>query len=144
MQIDCATLLKLSLSPRNLLYFENNSLNSLEPHFHVILGFGNGDFILLGVLTSQFKKQSRYIELNKLPMSTLVAIKKGNHNKLTKDFSYVNCNSVQEVTKDRLLQICENTNIKLKGEVSESEFEQIKIGVKDSPLISDDIKQKYF
>ena len=144
MQINCTTLLEQNLSTRNLLYFENNTLNSIEPHYHVVLGIGQDNFILFGVLTSQFKKQSRFIELSGLPMSTLVAIKKGKHNNLTKEFSYINCNSVQVVSKDRLLQICKNTKIKLKGEVLESEFEQIKQGVIDSPRISDDLKQKYF
>lgn len=86
--------------------------------------------------TSQFETVRRFVESRRLPDSTLVRVKSTKENGFTKE-TYVNCNNEPfEYTRDEFLEKFRNQTIKYKGELSETDFEQLIIGFTESPLIS--------
>jgi hypothetical protein len=124
----------------NIYYFTSTQLNTNIPHYFICIVRDDGDYLILTCCTTQFEKRQAFIEGNNLPNSTLVWIAApNNENKLPKD-SYVDCNNCFEYTVAELQAKHENGEIKYKGEVSENHFLQIVTGLKDSPLIENDVK----
>lgn len=56
--------------------------------------------------------------------------------------TYVDCNSYFSYTLNELGQLYEANELDYKGELTDGDFEQIIIGLNDSPLIVEDIKEK--
>lgn len=54
--------------------------------------------------------------------------------------SYVDCNSYFDYSLEEFKRLYESNELEYKGKLSESHFEQILIGIKDSPLIEEAIK----
>ncbi|NJO02937.1 MAG: hypothetical protein HC880_15775 [Bacteroidia bacterium] len=70
----------------------------------------------------------------------MVWIKRDDENGLAID-SYVDCNSCYIYTIAEFKQFYESNKVDFKGEVSEAIIEQIIIGIRDSPLIEEAIKE---
>lgn len=131
---------KLTLLPGTIFYFENKSFsNSNEPHYHVLVSVTPKEMVLLTCITSQIKKKIRYIEKKKLPESTLIFLKPDSTNGLKVE-SAVNCNDCYPFTKESLKELYNSSELEVKGKLKASELEQIKTGLKASPLIENEIK----
>lgn len=130
-----------SIDVGKIYYFKSLKLVATnEPHYFIVIANPSYELLIFSCCTSQFDKRVRFIELNNLPESTLVCIKPNDTNELKKD-SYIDCNNYHEFTRDELIQKYENSEIEFIGYLSDSKLEEIRQGIKDSPLIPDEIKE---
>ncbi|MGY3088211.1 hypothetical protein ACVWYF_001244 [Hymenobacter sp. UYAg731] len=127
------------LVPGRIYYFVNPYISSDEPHYHICLKEIDGGVLLMSCCTSQFEKRSRYIKLSGLPTETLIWIKPDTDNNLKKD-TYVDCNEYFKFTKSYLLDKYNDGHIKPTGELKLDHYEQIILGMIDSPRIEEEIK----
>jgi hypothetical protein len=138
MKLD-AQLFSESIQPKKVYYFESSKLGTNIPHYFICLSRSSDEMLVLVCCTTQFEKRSRYIESRGLPLSTLVWIKPDSENGLRQD-SYVDCNGYFDYSIEELKQLYEDDMLDYKGEISDSHFEQILIGIKASPVVEEFIK----
>lgn len=96
--------------------------------------------LILVCCTSQFEKRKKFIELRGFPFETLVWLKPNSENGLKID-SYVDCNSYFDYTIDEFARLYDSDILTFEGEISEADMEQIKIGIEESPLVEESIKE---
>lgn len=128
------------ISPGQVYYFISDKLNSDVPHFFVCCTIIDG-VVFLVCCTSQFEKRKSYIEKRNLPNSTLVWLKPNDENGFKVD-TYVDCNTHYNYTLQKLAQLYGDDELEYKGQLSESDFHQILIGLNESPIIEENIKEK--
>lgn len=123
------------ISPGQIYYFSSDKINTNVPHYFVCLTIAE-EIVLFVCCTSQFKKRESFLERRSLPNSTLVWIKPKDENGFKVD-TFVDCNKCIDYRIDELKQLYENNKIDYMGRLSESDFDQILNGIKDSPLIEE-------
>jgi hypothetical protein len=129
-----------SVEKGKIYYFKSSKLvSTTQAHFFIVIANPSDDLIIFTCCTSQFEKRARFIELNNIPLSTLVRIKPNNENGLKSD-SYVDCNRYFQYSKAELIQMYELNRIEFIGYVQDSKLEEIRQGIIDSPLIVNEIK----
>ncbi|MEL7123514.1 MAG: hypothetical protein AAFO07_28980 [Bacteroidota bacterium] len=129
-----------SISPRKVYYFSSEKLNTNVPHYFICVAKADNELLILVCCTSQFEKRSRFIEINNFPTSTLVWINPDDENGLELD-SYVDCNGYFDYTLEEFRKLYQEDLLEYKGEISENHFEQIKIGLIESPTVEAFIKE---
>ena len=130
-----------SIDKGKIYYFKSNKLvSTTQPHYFIVIANPTDNLILFVCCTSQFDKRARFIELNDIPLSTLVWLKPNGENGLKKDI-YVDCNSYFKYSKAELIQMYDQNQIEFIGYIPDSKLEEIKQGVIDSPLIVNEIKE---
>jgi hypothetical protein len=121
-------------------YFSSAEISPI-PHFFICIARSENEVVFLVCCTSQFEKRRKFIEMRNLPYSTLVWVKPNEDNSLEKD-TFVDCNSAPlEYSIENLSHRYDSGNLEFKGEVTASVLEQIKIGLLDSPLIEENLKE---
>lgn len=127
--------------PNKIYYFSSSQLiNTPIPHYFVCLKRTENEVLILACFTSQVAKRQRFIEITNLPKTTLVWVTPSLENGLEKD-SYIDCNNVFEYTMVDFRNLYEQDKIAYVGEISDENFEEILIGINDSPLIEENIKE---
>ncbi|MEN0005216.1 MAG: hypothetical protein AAF798_13775 [Bacteroidota bacterium] len=129
------------LAPGKVYYFESEQLSTNIPHYFICLTINADELVILACCTSQFEKRKRFIESRNLPHSTLVWISPNDENGFSRD-TFVDCNSYFDYSKEELKRLYESDILSFTGEVSEDVLVQIYIGMKDSPLIEEAIKDR--
>lgn len=130
-----------SLEIGKIYYFKSNQLkHTIQAHYFIVIATPSNDLIIFTCCTSQFEKRARFIELANIPLSTLVWIKPNEDNSLVKD-SYVDCNSCFQYSKSELIRMYESNQIEFIGYILESQLEEIRQGIIDSPLIVNEMKE---
>jgi len=130
-----------SIDKGKIYYFKSNKLVATnESHFFIVIANPSDELVIFTCCTSQFKKRARFIELNNIPLTTLVWIKPNEENCLKKD-SFVDCNSYFQYSKAELIQMYEQNQIQFVGYITDSKIEEIRQGIIDSPLIDSVIKE---
>ncbi|NUO00611.1 MAG: hypothetical protein HUU01_08345 [Saprospiraceae bacterium] len=128
------------IQPKKVYYFGSTKLNTGVPHYFICVSRLDGGMLILVCCTSQFEKRKNYIEKANLPFSTLVWINPDTENGLEID-SYVDCNSYFDYSIEEFKNFYENDKLEFKGEISDTHFEQILIGLKASPIVEENIKE---
>ncbi len=128
---------------QNIYYFINPKIKSNEPHYHICIAIQD-DIIYFVCCTTKFKTIKRFIIINGHPYSTLVTLRShsSNINELTEE-THVNCNECFYFSKDELYKIKQKIDLRCRGKISNIDFQQISIGVNDSPLIEEYIKDLF-
>ncbi|MEY4541181.1 MAG: hypothetical protein RLZZ306_2938 [Bacteroidota bacterium] len=129
-----------TIEERKVYYFTNQQLNTEVPHYHICIKRKSNDFLILSSCTSKFETVKRFIEMRKLPFETLVHLKPSDENGFTKD-TYVNCNDYHIKSIDDFKKMYESDSIEFKGKISITHYEQILIGLHESPLIEEEMKE---
>ncbi len=130
-----------SIDKGKIYYFKSDKLvNTTQPHYFIVIATPSDDLFILTCCTSQFEKRARFIKINSIPMSTLVWIKPTEENGLKKD-TYVDCNSYLQFSKSELIKMYETNQIEFVGYIIDSKLEEIRQGIKDSPLIITEMKE---
>jgi len=122
----------------SILYFLNPDFVSDDPHFHVCMAEAHGS-LYLTCCTSQYEKRRRFIETRRLPFTTLVRLVPGNANEFDRE-TFVDCNRIFRFTHDDLYAIYKSGGLRLRGEVSDAQHEEIRTGMLESPLIEEEVK----
>jgi hypothetical protein len=123
------------LSIGDIYWFKNPNISSPDPHPHIYVGKKDEDHLFMICCTSNFEGRQRYFEINELPFETLVRIKNGNHNKLTKD-TYVDCNDILPYDVGDLYY---EYKMQYWGAITDAELLQIKEGISLSELLEQEI-----
>ena len=134
-------LLENYFEPKNIYYFASDQISSNEPHYFIFVSKENGEQAILVCCTSQFEKRAKFIQSRKLPLSTLIWIKPTPENGLKKD-SYIDCNKLFNFSIEDLKNKHKDGKLKHAGILSDNHYEQILIGLNDSPLIVESDKEK--
>lgn len=120
--------------PKGLYKFSSEALNTDEPHYFLIVEI-EGKLFHMVVCTSQFEKKKKYLAYAGIDESTLVWVKPGGDNGLTKD-SFVNCNTVfSHYTIDDLETKLLAGALTFEGHISDSEYYQVMNGIINSPTV---------
>jgi len=130
-----------SIDKGKIYYFKSKKLVATkESHYFIVIANPSDELVIFTCCTSQFEKRARFIELNNIPLTTLVWIKPNDENGLVKD-SYVDCNSYFQYSKAELIQMYEQNQIQFVGYITDSKIEEIRQGIIDSPLVDSMIKE---
>ena len=129
-----------SIEEQKVYYFSSNQINSDEPHYFVCIKTENG-FISFSCCTSQKGTIDRFLKYTpKVSESTIVWIDK--KDTLFKKETYINCNSDPIVYSEKeLKEMYSNEEIEFKGELSDSHYNQILVGIHESPMVTDEFKE---
>ena len=112
-----------SIGKGRIYYFKSSQLvSTTQPHYFIVIANPSDDLIIFTCCTSQFVKRAKFIELNNIPLSTLVWIKPNDENGLKID-TYVDCNSFFKYSKAELIQMYEANRIEFIGSITESKLE---------------------
>lgn len=128
-----------NIAEKKIYLFSSSQISSNVPHYFIVVIKTEHDFILV-CCTSQFQKRTAFIEKAGLPSSTLVWIQPNAENELKKD-TFIDCNSTIVHSIQDFKQKYEDGKLIYKGIISDASFDQIIIGLKDSPLVENSIKQ---
>ncbi|MEI9921337.1 MAG: hypothetical protein WDO14_21510 [Bacteroidota bacterium] len=121
------------IDERRVYYFSSQQLNTEDPHYFICITKTDHDNLMAFVCcTTQFEKRAKFHEISGYPGTCLVRIKSTPENGLTKE-SYVDCTRVFQFTGSEFKTKYQNGSLVFKGSLEEVYFEQILIGVKDSP-----------
>jgi hypothetical protein len=122
-------------------YYVSDEIQSDEPHYHIVIHKTKSEIVILGLTTTQIDKRISFLEKNQLPESTLIFIEPDENNGLKKT-SLVDCNSsIFQETKNSLKNIRQEKDIKVKGMIKNSQIEQLRQGIIDSPMIPQEFKE---
>lgn len=121
-------------------YYFVNKVFGGEPHFHIVIKRTDIDVLIFTCCTSQFDTIRRHIEAKKLPNTTLVWISPSDSSNPFHKDTYVNCNSYSTCTIEEFGVMYENEKVDFSGEISDDHFQQILIGLHDSPQIDEETK----
>lgn len=138
-----SSLFPQTIKPGSIYKFSSTQINTPIRHYFICIVRDDGDCLILACCTSQFEGRKNYVERNAhIPESPLVWIAAPNEdNELTED-TYVNCNNYFEYRVEDLRQKYDAGTLDYKGEVSESHYVQIINGMRESPEIEEDIKDR--
>jgi len=128
------------IKEKKLYYFSSTKIDTDIPHHYVCIKKTDNDVLILTLCTSQFDTVKRFVETRNLPYETLVYITPDGENELTVD-TYVNCNEIHEYTIDEFRVLYESNIVGFTGEIADSHYQQILIGLHKSTLIDEDIKE---
>ena len=132
-------LFKTQLEGKSIFLFSSSQINSPDPHFFICLGEKGGRVLTFVCCTTQFEKRKRFIEQKGLPHQTLVWIKPDAENQLSKD-TYIDCNKSFDFTLEELNMKYQKGEIRFIGQIIDTQFEQILLGIDASPLIEGEVK----
>jgi hypothetical protein len=121
------------INERRIYYFSTNKLNTENPHYFICVTKTDHDNLMAFVCcTTQFEKRAKFHEVAGYPGTCLVPIKNSAENGLIKE-SYVDCTKVFQFTASEFKAKYQNGSLEFRGSLEEVYFEQILIGIKDSP-----------
>lgn len=131
------------IEEKGIYLFSSVYLNTNIPHYFICIVRTDGDLLYLTCCTSKFETVSKFIETRHLPYETLVFIKPNEKDKnypFVKD-TYVNCNNVFLYTVEELTALYKKGEISYEGKINEVHYEQLLIGINESPLVDEEIKE---
>ena len=132
-----------SAESRDIFYFKNHQISSVEPHYHVCVAKRDGGIIILTICTSQEKTIKNYVKYNdSVDESTIVWIKEGESadHPFTKE-TFINCNNIFEYTKEEFNELKSKGLIKSAGKLSEGKYQSMLEGLHLSNILSGEQKE---
>ncbi|MDZ4794563.1 MAG: hypothetical protein SGI83_09820 [Bacteroidota bacterium] len=127
------------LTHRSIFYFVYPPLNTPDPHYFVCVGqLPSGEYAF-SCCTSQFNTVRKFVEIRRLPNTTLVFMPPAVDNPFDRD-TYVNCNEYFGFHKADLWEMYNLGSLTEHGEFPLESYEQIVIGFKDSTIIDEELK----
>jgi hypothetical protein len=134
------TLFFKSIEEKKIYFFGKNNSFGVSEHMHICLKRPDGNILYFVCCTTKYNTIVKFIEKLKIDYSTIVYIAKDNKNCFNEDATYINCNNVHRCTKKEFENSYNNDSVTFIGEVSDNHYDQIIRGIKESPLIAQEIK----
>lgn len=129
-----ASLFSNTIKEKEIFYFSSEQINTDEPHYFICIKKSANEVLIFTCCTTQGAKRESYIIKKGYPISTLVYIKPGASLPF-KEETFVDCNRCMTYTMDEFIKLCNEGKMNYKGEISDIHYEQILIGLQDSPEI---------
>jgi hypothetical protein len=127
--------------PKKIYKFSSNKISTPIAHFFVCVICIDEDIILVCCTSDKNDKNKRLIEIRNLHQTLVYVEPDEDKNGLSKD-TWINCNKYFAYSFDEFAQMYDSNQIKVVGEVTEAEMEQIRLGLLASPDIDDNLKSK--
>lgn len=135
-----ANLVLESIEPGKIYFFSKNSEIGVKDHRHIFVACdSNGEHFIFMCGTSNFETVSRFIDRQKLPMTTLVYIRAGTPC-FSKD-TYLNCNNPKVISKKEFSESYAKGHIQQMGVLSDDHYNKIIRGLMDSRMVSTELKE---
>lgn len=134
-------LFEKTIRPRVIYKFKNDEFDDLTGHFHICINLDEQEILTLVICTSQFEKLQRHFKNRNLPPETLVWIRPDGDLPFKKD-TYVDCNKYFIRSRNWIIDKYEKYELEGSWEIHESAYQQIVLGMIDSPIIENVIKNK--
>ncbi|MFC2017711.1 hypothetical protein ACFLTQ_00195 [Chloroflexota bacterium] len=132
--------IKAAIQPGSVYYFPEDSFNTEEPHYFVVINLDPSEdtVIILVCSSSRIEKvrQRRIV----FPSNTLVEISPEQYCDFKVD-SIIDCNYILEKNIEQLVEKLSQGNLLLKSEMNIEIVKKLREGVLDSPIIEDRIKK---
>jgi hypothetical protein len=129
-----------AIEEKRVYYFSSAKINTTEPHHYICVKRTPDDLLIMSCCTSQEKTITRFLDKRGLSYQTIVYIKPAADNPFTMD-TYINCNEFKEFSIAEFRALYQSEAIEHSGEISEVTYGQIIVGMHESPLIEDEIKE---
>lgn len=130
-----------SISEKKVYYFSTNKINTQDPHYFICIKRTNNDILIMSCCTSQYDTVRHYVENSNLPYETLVWITPLDESNPFNKNTYINCNYPISFTVDEFRSKYESDSVTFSGEISNSHYNQILIGLHSSPMIDLETKE---
>jgi hypothetical protein len=137
--VDARSLLRLTLRPGSVYYFQERSLTSPEPHYFIVVNQQPvaREILVLTVISSKVEKVKRLREA--LP-GTTVEIGPRDYQEL-KSPSIVDCNVVFRKALSELLEKVQRKEVGYKTDLPLEVLDRICQAIKASPLVEEETKR---
>lgn len=138
---ELSQLFEAGIQPKEIYLFSSNYLNTPEPHYFICIKRTDGNILYMTCCTSKFDTVRRFVESRpEIPQTTVVWIKPNDPNHELYLDTYVNCNNVFSYTIEELMEMYKTGSVQYKGTISNNHYEQLLIGIHNSPLVDEEIK----
>lgn len=127
-----------SVESKKVYFFDKTSTVGVGNHRHICVTRTSDKILYFACTTSQEDTINRFIEKQKIPSSTVVYVKKDGS--IFKKDTYINCNTIFEISEEDFKKEYDSNKIDLKGEISDDHYNQVLMGIIDSPLVETEIK----
>lgn len=131
-----------TIEEKNIYLFSSDKLNTSVPHHFICLKKLAGDVVILSCCSSKYETAYNFIKLKKIPETTLVTIPAKTEGTEFTKHTYVNCNEYFELSISALEKMFLAGKIKATGALPNLYYEQIISGIKESPLIDQELKDE--
>jgi hypothetical protein len=132
-----------SLKTGSVYYFEEEKLQSAEPHYFIVLNKSprQHSVLFLACASSQVEKRKRAIATHGLSPETLVLVAAGDYQGFSKETA-IDCNTVFEKSTLSVIDMLANKKLKICTEIMPTTImEKLASGVLASMQVSEDIKR---
>ena len=113
--------------------------DAIPGHWHICFKVG-GEIVYLLCCTTKEETIDNFIKVNRLDKKTKVHITPTEDNGLLKE-TFLNCNSVHYCDFEQLVKAVSAGSVTYSGEITEAEYQLIKIGLLSSAVVPQVIKQ---
>jgi hypothetical protein len=139
MDIPPEVAIKSTIRIGSVYYFTEESLQSDEPHYFIVINKNPHDDKIVFLVCAQSQIAKVKQRRKNLPPETLVEINPKQYPGFKKD-SIIDCNSVWEKSVDQLADKLAREELKLKPEMDVSLVKRLRVGTLRSPSIDHRIK----
>lgn len=127
-----------SVEGKKVYFFDRTTTIGVADHRHICITKTADKILYFACTTSQEDTINRFIEKQKIPASTVVYIKKDGS--IFKKDTFINCNSIFEISEEDFKNEYDNNRIDFMGEISDNHYDQVLTGIMESPLVECEIK----
>lgn len=118
-------LISKTIEVGTVLYFKDSKLlNTDEPHYFIVVAKDGSENFLI-VSTTQYQTILNHLTRSGIDLNTMTCIEPNVSNGL-KQRSYFNCNNSFEINDKTIAHKADYENLKLKGRLSEDEYQLLK------------------
>ncbi|HTE27592.1 hypothetical protein [Flavitalea sp.] len=135
------SLFSSTVKEKEVFFFATEKIFTEDPHFFICVKKTESEVLLFTCCTSQGGKREDYLNRKGVSLKTLVYIKPVKGLPFTKD-TFVDCNKCFQYTMEEFKKMCEEGTMQYKGEISPEYYEQIIVGLLESPEIDQEVKNK--
>ncbi len=132
---------KLTVTGGSVLYFTEESINSDQPHYFVVLNYDPRRGFLLVLVNATTLSIDVASRANRVPMETLVDVNEEQCPFLKKP-SLFDCNRAIEKSVDALIEKLDQGQLKICGNVSPEVLSRLRLGVIASKQVPPATKNK--
>ena len=135
-------LIRGQIAPRKVYRFNDtvpNGTGIISGHWHICFKVKDSIVYLLCCTTKE-QTIDKYLHANHLDDKTKVYIAPTTENGLEKD-TFLNCNTIRFCELDDLVKLLKDGLVQFTGEISDEEFQKIRIGILSSSVVEPIIQE---
>lgn len=128
-----------SIEEKKVYFFSTKLDIPTNNHRHICITKTEDNNIIFTCTTTQEETLNKFLAKKGIPSSTVVYIPQ-ELPCFTKN-TFVNCNNIVSISEHEFALAYDKGYIEYKGEISDNHYKQIINGIKDSPLVEEELKE---